>query len=57
MVKIMVHKKTKFPLHKEREELLSKQERRKLFTAFWKAETKGQSSISIAGSKYKIKKI
>jgi hypothetical protein len=53
----MVHKKTKFPLHEEREELLSKQERRKLFTAFWKAETKGKSSISIAGSKYKINKI
>ena len=51
----MVHKKTKGLF--KREELLSRQEKKKVFTAFWKAETKGQSSISIAGSKYKIKKI
>jgi hypothetical protein len=43
--------------HKVHVEMFSPKERWKVFTAFWKAETKGQSSISLAGSKYKIEKI
>jgi len=38
-------------------ELFSLKERKKVFNAFWRAEIKGHSSINLAGSKYKIKKM